>query len=82
MTDESMQGLVDHVLGVLWLNPFTVLGGQLQANQRVVAIPGAKLEDGDIIVDPAGLRHISENTPQKSIQASGAIYGFLKIKKP
>eukprot|EP00969_Alexandrium_andersonii_P073619 3246730-Alexandrium_andersonii.AAC.1 len=41
-----------------------------------------QLAEGDIIIDPAGLRDIKPNTPQKSSQASAAIYAFLGINKP
>eukprot|EP00969_Alexandrium_andersonii_P243840 10772266-Alexandrium_andersonii.AAC.1 len=45
-------------------------------------MPGMKPADKDIIVDPAGLMHITPNTPHEAHHASGAIYAFLKINKP
>eukprot|EP00969_Alexandrium_andersonii_P147648 6528666-Alexandrium_andersonii.AAC.1 len=66
------------------LNPYTVLGTQIQGEgkgRRVIVIPSTRPAQGDILVDPAGLPFIQQNTPNKAYSgaASGAIYRFLSI---
>lgn len=39
-----------------------------------------RVDDDHVIVDPAGLRYISNNKPLNADQLSGAIYKFLKIR--
>eukprot|EP00969_Alexandrium_andersonii_P298842 13210551-Alexandrium_andersonii.AAC.1 len=67
----------------MWLNPYTVLGTQIQAQgsgTKIAVISDANPRPRDILVDPAGLQFIQSNTPQKAGKAaSGAIYKFLGI---
>eukprot|EP00969_Alexandrium_andersonii_P222822 9841387-Alexandrium_andersonii.AAC.1 len=58
MSSASEEGLRGHLLGMLWLNPLTVLGTKVKGKgkgRQLVDVPNAKPEKGDILVDPARL---------------------------
>lgn len=62
------------------VQPYSVLGTQLKKEGKVVAHEDGEPDETTALVDPAGLRYISELGPAKAGGAAGIIYKWLGIR--